>query len=135
MPVARPPSSLASGRLPKAKKKKSKVATSINDLEEKLKTAVSANASLNPLVELLELACKAEDPRDTNRAIHALHRIFGLVLATGKLSTTANEEAKIVRTWLWDKIKTFVEFLTSLLADEEKILKVSRTPELRFTGV
>jgi U3 small nucleolar RNA-associated protein 19 len=124
--MARPSSSIGPIKLPTAKKK-SKVAISINDLEEKLKTAVAGNASLNPLVELLDLTCKAQDPRDTNRGIHALHRVIALILATGKLSNTATEEAKIVRTWIWERIKTLIDLLTSLLADEEKILKVRRS--------
>ena len=112
----------------KPKKTSSETTKSIQDLEKRLKAAITANSSLNPLVDLLGLACNVEHPQETSKAIHALHGIFSAIIVNGKLSINGADDTKIVRSWICDRLNLFIEFLTSLLADEEKILRVRPKP-------
>ncbi|KAK0199243.1 CBF/Mak21 family-domain-containing protein [Desarmillaria ectypa] len=114
---------------PPSKKRKlsndSKVLQSIQDTEQQLTRAVSNNGSLNPLADLLDLACSRKDSQEVSKGIYALYRVFVLVISNGKLSAASDESAKIVKAWLWDRLNEYVDFLVGLLKDEEKSLRVS----------
>jgi hypothetical protein len=108
----------------KLKGNASEFAKSVQDLERQLKAAVATNSSLNLLVDLLDLTCNAEDPQDTSKGINALHGIFVSIIAKGNLSIKNTDDSKIVRAWIWDRLNSYADFLTSLLADREKTLQV-----------
>jgi U3 small nucleolar RNA-associated protein 19 len=114
---------------PPSKKRKthqdSVLVQSIAQLEADLTTAVSKNASLNPLADLLDLTLKSESPQDTSKAIYALYRVFVLVITDDKLGLGGDEAAKVVKAWLWERLNTYVDYLGGLLKDEEKTLRVS----------
>ncbi|KAJ7069994.1 CBF/Mak21 family-domain-containing protein [Mycena amicta] len=114
---------------PPAKKRKiqkdSDFVKSLQTLEEQLTAAATANASLNPLADLLELALGTEDAQDTSKAIYALYRVFVVIISGGKLNTGGDEAAKIVRAWIWERLNAYVDFLCGLLKDEEKVLRTS----------
>ena len=61
---------------PASKKRKVKddtgFKTSIKRLEEELTGAISTNASLNPLADLLDLAVGEHDAQNSSKAIYAL---------------------------------------------------------------
>ncbi|KAJ6557232.1 CBF/Mak21 family-domain-containing protein [Mycena vulgaris] len=105
--------------------KESEFTKSVERLEEQLTSAAAANASLNPLADLLDLAFTAGEAQDTSKAIYALYRVFVVVLSTGKLGAGDDEAAKVVKGWLWDRLNSYVDFLCSLLKDEEKLLRIS----------
>ncbi|KAF9000720.1 CBF-domain-containing protein [Cyathus striatus] len=115
--------------LPPTKKRKlqenSDRTQTIKKLEEELTAAVSNNASLNPLADLLELALNTKDAQGTLKGIYALYRIFVVIIASDKLGLTGDAAAKAVKAWLLERLNTFVEFLGGLLKDEEKILRTS----------
>ncbi|KAG6873375.1 hypothetical protein C0995_016484 [Termitomyces sp. Mi166 len=95
----------------------------IQRLEADLTEAVSTNSSLNSLADLLDLALKTKEASETSKAIYALYRIFVLVISTEKLGLGGDESAKVVKTWLWDRLNTYVDFLGGLLKDQEKTLR------------
>ncbi|KAF7305082.1 Ribosome biogenesis protein Noc4 [Mycena kentingensis (nom. inval.)] len=111
---------------PPAKRRKlqkdSDLVQSIQKLEAKL---TADTTSLNPLADLLELALGVEDAQDTSKAIYALYRAFVVVITSGKLNAGGDEAAKIVRTWIWERLNGYVDFLCGLLKDEEKALRTS----------
>ena len=113
---------------PPSKKRKVKddtgFRTSIKRLEDDLTRAISTNASLNPLADLLDLAVRQHDAQNTSQAIYALYRLFVLLITKSKLNSNGDEGAKIVKAWLWERCNTYVEFLGGLLKDEEKTLRV-----------
>lgn len=114
----------------KRKVQSSSVASQIKQLEDELTHAVSANTSLNPLADLLELAITAEDAQDTSKGIYALYRVFVVIITHNKLgSTTENDDdaGKTVKAWIWERYNTYVDFLGGLLKDDEKILRVNST--------
>ncbi|KII84320.1 hypothetical protein PLICRDRAFT_118099 [Plicaturopsis crispa FD-325 SS-3] len=117
--------------LPPLKKRKTNhpstsTASQIQALEAEITTAVTQNTSLNPLADLLGLALKTTDAHDVSKAIYALYRVFVILITDGKLDAAgADEQAKIVRTWLWGRLDSYTEFLQGLLRDEEKMLRVS----------
>ncbi|KAJ7695707.1 CBF/Mak21 family-domain-containing protein [Mycena rosella] len=114
---------------PPSKKRKiqkdSEFIKSIERLEEQLTAAAAANASLNPLANLLDLAFTAGDPQDTSKAIYALYRVFVVLVSAGKLGPGGEEAAKVVKAWIWDRLNSYVDFLCGLLKDDEKPLRIS----------
>jgi U3 small nucleolar RNA-associated protein 19 len=97
----------------------------IKELEDELIKAVTTRASLNCLVNLLDLTFQAEDPHDTSKGIYALYRTFVVIITHGKLSPQGGEAGRTVSRWLWERLNSYAEFLASLLKDEEKFLRVS----------
>ena len=97
----------------------------VQDLEKQLTFAVSNGSSLNPLADLLDIALVTENPAHLSKAIYALYRVFVVIITNGLLSgPDRTEEAKAVRAWLLERLHTFVDFLASLLKDEEPTLRV-----------
>ena len=106
-------------------------ADSIQHLEVKLTTAVAKNESLNPLIDLLKLTHDIEDPHDTSKAIYALYRVFVTIISNGKLEPRGDAAAKVVKSWIWERLQTYVDYLGGLLQDDEKFLRVSTTSYMR----
>ncbi|KAF8809129.1 CBF-domain-containing protein, partial [Phlegmacium glaucopus] len=94
-------------------------------LEDDLHDSVSKNGSLNSLADLLGLAYTLEDPHDTSKAIYALYRVFVVIISNNKLDPGGDEAAKVVKAWIWKQFQSYVDFLASLLQDEEKFLRTS----------
>jgi hypothetical protein len=113
-----PPSSLP------LRKTETDLSKTISDLEKSLIEAVTTNASLNRLLDLVNLLERPADAHGTSKAIYALYRVFTVIIATGKLTIPGGGDAKLVRTWIWDRLNSYVDFLASLLKDEEKSLRV-----------
>lgn len=115
--------------LPPKKKRRiqgdNKTIENIKLLEETVTTAVTLNASLNPLVDLLDLVLKTKDAAATSKGIYALYRVFVILISTNKLGIAGDESARIVKNWLLDQVNKFVDYLASLLQDGEKALRVS----------
>ncbi|KAJ7718108.1 CBF/Mak21 family-domain-containing protein [Mycena maculata] len=105
--------------------KDSEFVKSTQNLEEQLTSAAAANTSLNPLADLLDLALTATDAQDTSKAIYSLYRVFVIIISGGKLGPGGDEAAKVVKTWLWDRLNSYVDFLCGLLKDEERLLRIS----------
>ncbi|KAF9568669.1 CBF-domain-containing protein, partial [Agrocybe pediades] len=100
-------------------------ASKIKHLEDDITAAVSKNASLNALADLLALAYTLEDPHDTSKVIYALYRVFVIIIASDKLGLGGDEAAKVVKAWIWERLQSYVDFLGSLLQDDEKFLRTS----------
>lgn len=98
---------------------------SIQQLEADLTHAIANNASLNPLADLVDLTTTTKSPQDTSKAIYALYRVFVVVISNDKLGLDGDDAAKVVKAWLWDRLNTYVDYLGSLLKDEERTLRVS----------
>ncbi|KAG6899085.1 hypothetical protein C0993_001032 [Termitomyces sp. T159_Od127] len=98
---------------------------SIERLEADLTEAIATNTSLNPIADLLDLTLKNKEASVTAKAIYALYRVFVLVISADKLGLSGDEAAKLVKTWLWDRLNTYVDFLGGLLKDQEKTLRMS----------
>ena len=116
--------------LPPAKKRK--VATKqrvdlarIQRLENLLLDAVSEGTSLNPLVDLLDAANDAEDPHLLFKSVYALYRVFASIIDIGMLVPTPDSGARVVRTWIWERLNVFTDLLVGLMSDSEKSLRVS----------
>jgi U3 small nucleolar RNA-associated protein 19 len=112
---------------PPAKRRKTQdtsYSLSIKRLEDDLHDSVTKNDSLNSLADLLELAYTVEDPHDTSKAIYALYRVFVVIISNNKLEFGGDEAAKVVKAWIWERLQSYVDFLGSLLQDEEKFLRV-----------
>ena len=99
--------------------------THIQHLEKLLLEAVSEGTSLNPLVDLLDAAMDAGDPRVLFRCIYSLYRVFASIINTGMLAPTPDSGAKVVRTWIWERLNVFTDMLVGLMSDSEKSLGVS----------
>ena len=97
---------------------------SIKRLEDDLHDSLTKNESLNSLADLLELAYTVDDPHDTSKAIYALYRVFVVIISNNKLDFGGDEAAKVVKAWIWERLQSYVDFLGSLLQDEEKFLRV-----------
>jgi U3 small nucleolar RNA-associated protein 19 len=99
----------------------------VRELETQLTVAVTRATSLNPLLDLIDIALKAQSAADCSKAIYSLYRVFVLILHSGKWGLTgdATGETKVVRTWIWERFGGYVDFLLGLLKDEEKLLRVS----------
>ncbi|KAL0959525.1 hypothetical protein HGRIS_011238 [Hohenbuehelia grisea] len=105
---------------------KNDFADTLKRLETQLISSCQSNRSLNPLADLLEQALRCDDPQNTSKAIYSLYRVFVVILDGDKLSPSpAGEEAKVVKAWLWERLNAYVDFLASLLQDEEKYLRTS----------
>src|ERR1700722_1633477 len=96
----------------------------VQNLENKLVKASSANSSLNSLADLVNLLNESNNPYDISKAIHALYRVFVIIITTGKLTVSGGDDAKAVRTWIWGRLNSYVDFLVCLLKDEETFLRV-----------
>jgi len=97
---------------------------SLQQLEADLSRAAATNGSLNQLADLLDIATATNVPQDTSKAIYALYRVFVLVITSDKLVLGSDDAAKAVKTWLWDRLNAYVEYLGGLLKDEEESLRV-----------
>lgn len=111
--------------LPAAKKRKLSHGDEIKALETRLASCIANNDSLNPLADLLDLALTFSEPQDTSKAIYALYRIYVLIITGGKLEAGGDDDAKVVKAWIWEQLDGFVSFLAGLLKDNEKSLRVS----------
>lgn len=121
---------------PKKRKQPSDVQSSshatarIKSIEDQLISAVSNKSTLNPLADLLEIACNAVDAQILSKAIYALYRVFVVIITHGLLLNVAgSDETKAVRAWIQEKLHAYVELLVGLLSDEESTLQV------RFTAM
>lgn len=119
-----PPSSLSQ---PSKRRKTSGDDTlaALRALETKVTDAASSNSSLNPLADLLELTVSYEDPQLTLKGIYAMYRVFVILIDSGRLGPHSDEEAKVVREWISDRLSEFSDFLFGLLKDEETTLRTS----------
>ncbi|KAI0067014.1 CBF-domain-containing protein [Artomyces pyxidatus] len=114
---------------PAAKRRKvssssnSKTEEKIRALETSINQAIAAKSSLNPLADLVELACTLDDPKTVLKAIYATYRVIVTIISEGRLEAQEKEEAKIVRQWITDRLNDYSEFLQSLLKDEESSLR------------
>lgn len=122
--------STTNSSLPPAKKRK--VATKhhgnlahIQHLEKLLLEAVAKGTSLNPLVDLLSAAKDAGDPHLLFKCIYSLYRVFASIVDTGMLVPASDTGAKVVRTWIWERLNVFTDMLVGLMSDSEKSLRVS----------
>ncbi|KZT68609.1 CBF-domain-containing protein [Daedalea quercina L-15889] len=100
----------------------------IKDLESLLTASISKNESLNKLATLVQLTLNASDANHVLKAIYALYRVFVILITKGMMNSKGAEEAdeiKAVRSWLWEQMNRYVEFLGELLQDEEAILRTS----------
>lgn len=120
----------ANPSLPPAKKRK--VSTRQHDdlahiqhLEKRLLEAVSGGTSLNPLVDLLDAAMDTGDSHVLFKCIYSLYRVFASIINTGMLVPTPDSGAKVVRTWIWERLNSFSDMLVGLMSDSEKSLRVS----------
>ncbi|KAL0065205.1 Maturation and nuclear export of 40S ribosomal subunits interacting protein [Marasmius tenuissimus] len=114
---------------PPAKKRKvdvsSELSQSAQKIEQQISDAVENNGSLNPIADLLELATTAKHAEDALKSVYALYRSFVTIIRKGKFVVAGDENAKLVKTWLWEQLNAYVELLAGLLQDEEKSLRVS----------
>ncbi|KAH9994722.1 CBF/Mak21 family-domain-containing protein [Russula vinacea] len=88
-------------------------------LEDKLTESIAENASLNLLADLTALAASLDDPHSVLKAIYACYRVFVLLISKGCLSNPTDEQAIIVRTWIFERLDEYVRLLCGLLQDEE----------------
>ena len=112
--------------------KKRKVVVRKNDglehiqrLEKLLLEAVAEGTSLNPLVDLLDAAKNASDPRLLFKCIYALYRVFASTIDAGMLVSTPDPSAKVVRSWIIERLNVFTDMLVGLMSDSEEYLRVS----------
>ena len=96
----------------------------IKRLESDLNDAISKNSSLNALIELLDIAQTAKDPQLCSKSIYALYRIFVSVIGSRGLALKGDENARVVRGWIWERLNTYTDLLVSLMSDQEKSLRV-----------
>lgn len=97
----------------------------IKTLEAGLNEAINNNGSLNALADLLNVVQSTKGPLQVTKAIYAVYRVFVVIMTKGKLGLGGDEAAKLVKTWLLGQLDTYVDFLATLLKDEEKTLRVS----------
>ena len=97
----------------------------IQRLENLLIEAVAEGTSLNPLVDLLDAAKNAEDPRLLFKCIYALYRVFASTIDARMLVPTPDPSAKVVRTWIFENLNFFTDILVGLMSDSEEYLRVS----------
>ncbi|KIY53953.1 CBF-domain-containing protein [Fistulina hepatica ATCC 64428] len=98
---------------------------SVQELEKTISDAINDNSSLNPLVDLLQLANSARDVEHISKAIYVLYRLFVTIISAGRLDVSGDEAAKIVKTWIWDQLSAYVSLLSGLLKDSEATLRIS----------
>ncbi len=113
---------------PNLKKRKAETASNaadIRELEAQLTDAVTSQSSLNPLADLLEIARNAAEVVLLSNAIYALHRVFVVIISNGLLQSKAsNEETLAVRTWLQERLQSYVAILSGLLQDDDDTIRV-----------
>jgi len=117
-----PPSSLSGSR--KRIKLQDEDDSRIKDLESELMEAISSNTSLNFLADLTSLATSFHEPHLVLKAIYACYRVFVLLISKGFLENPTDDQAKVVRTWIFERLDEYVRFLCGLLQDEEPLLRV-----------
>ncbi|KAI6045529.1 CBF/Mak21 family-domain-containing protein [Pisolithus marmoratus] len=116
----------ASSLPPSAKKRKVKPdADLVKKLEVQITDAATNDGSLNPLVDLLNLAQGTSDPADLSKIIYSLYRVFVVITCSDKLAPGGGDAAKQVRKWIWERLDAFVHILVGLLQDEESALRKS----------
>jgi U3 small nucleolar RNA-associated protein 19 len=122
---------MAPRSLPPAKKRKVEhdpaVEERIRSIETALLESLSKNQSLNSLADLLDIVQSTRDAQLTSKAVYAAYRVFVVVIVNGKLGLGGDEAARLVKSWLLTQLNTYVEFLTGLLKDEEKTLRVNKS--------
>lgn len=115
--------------LPPAKKRKTVAEKNddlerIQHLEKLLLEAVSERTSLNPLVDLLDVAKNARDPHLLFKCIYALYRVFASTIDAGMLVPSPDPTAKVVRAWIFERLSLFTDMLVGLMSDSEEYLRV-----------
>ena len=100
-----PPSSLSGSR--KRIKLQDEDDSRIKELESKLMEAISSNASLNSLADLTSLAASLHEPHLALKAIYACYRVFVLLISKGCLENSTDEQAKVVRTWVFERLDEY----------------------------
>jgi U3 small nucleolar RNA-associated protein 19 len=96
----------------------------IRRLENLLLEAVAERTSLNPLVDLLDAAKNADDPHLLFKCIYALYRVFASTIDAGMLVPTPDPNAKLVRSWIFERLNIFTDMLVGLMSDSEEHLTV-----------
>jgi hypothetical protein len=104
----------------------------IQHLEKLLLEAVSQGHSLNTLVDLLDAAKGAADPHLLFKCIYALYRVFASIIDSGMLVSTPDTTARVVRTWISERLNIFTDILVGLMSDSEKSLRVSTFQSVRY---
>jgi U3 small nucleolar RNA-associated protein 19 len=99
----------------------------IKELEDNITASISSSASLNPLADLISLSLTLHNPQSVLKAIYACYRVFVLLISKGCLENSKNEQGKLVRVWILERLDDYVRFLTGLLKDEESLLRVRHT--------
>jgi U3 small nucleolar RNA-associated protein 19 len=116
--------------LPPSKKRKTSVVddktSRIQQLEQDLNDAILKNTSLNKLVDLLDIAQTADDPRLRSKSMYALYRVFVSIIASRRLALKGDESAKVVRGWIWERLNAYTDLLVGLMSHQEKSLRVCR---------
>ncbi|KAG6329818.1 hypothetical protein ID866_9269 [Astraeus odoratus] len=116
----------ASSLPPPAKRRRTRSNGDVaKELEAEITAAVARNASLNSLLDLLNLAQDESNAKDLSKTIYCLYRVFVVIISSDKLVPGGGDAAKQVRKWIWDRLDTFVELLVGLLQDEEPTLRKS----------
>lgn len=102
----------------------------IEDTENTVAAALTSNASLNPLANLLHIASSSSDADVVLKAVFSLYRLFILITQKGIFTVHDDEdiERKTVRNWVAARLDTFADMLCTLLQDEEKTLRVRDYP-------
>lgn len=102
----------------------------IEDIENTVANALTSNASLNPLADLLHIASSSSDADIVLKAVFSLYRLFTLIVQRGILAVNEDEdiERKSVRNWVAARLESFADLLCALLQDEEKTLRVCEYP-------
>jgi U3 small nucleolar RNA-associated protein 19 len=114
-----------SANIKKRKNSTSAVAERIVILENELSAAIGSGTSLNALADLLDIATTiGEDAQVVSKTIYAIYRTVVLLVSAGHLTPGGDEDAKLVRTWIWERLNTFVDLLCGLLKDDDKTLRV-----------
>ncbi|KZS98215.1 CBF-domain-containing protein [Sistotremastrum niveocremeum HHB9708] len=101
----------------------------IATLEKSLMASAENTTSVKvELAKLVKATKKATDPEITHKGIYALYRVFVSLASSGRLVGTQkadNEEKKALRNELLKQLKTYGEFLSSLLKDQEESLHIA----------
>lgn len=112
--------------LPPTKKRKTSHAANIEHIEEALTSALSKSASLNPLADLTSLAATLTNSQDLHKAIYALYRVFALIIDSNRFCSKneEGEEAKVVRSWLNERLTEYTAVLCKCLKNDQKGIRV-----------
>lgn len=94
-------------------------------LEAEITDAALNDGSLNPLLDLLNLAQGTSDAANLSKIIYSLYRVFVVLIRSDRLAPGGSEAAKQVRKWIWGRLDAYVHLLVGLLQDEEPALKKS----------